>query len=196
MLHLEETKQIKRHKATNNRGRKRKRDGDRAQGCIKLSWWSRKTAAKASRGAMLRREQLFYDGLLPSLPLCLLLLDFHEPLDPSTLPSGLMKLFGVCLVRLCQNNGAQKSSTSSLSSVPGATCVQTRNYTRTQRERETKKNQGNEWCSSEPKKANKRNLPSRVSVFSFCLVALILFCRLLSFHLSLFIYVVCLLSKQ
>lgn len=195
---LRGNKQRKKHKGTNERDRTRRIDSERAQGRIKLSWWSRNTAAKASGGVMLRRERLFYDGLLPSLPLCLLLLDFHEPLDPSTLPSGLMKLFGVCLLCLCQNNGARKSSTSSLSSAPGATCVQTRNYTRTQRERETKRDGGNEWCSSELKGQTKEIcracgifLCLVVFVFVFCF-----FCRLLSFHLSLFIYVVCLSSKQ
>lgn len=122
---------------------------------------------------MLRRERLFYDGLLPSLPLCLLLLDFHEPLDPSSLLSGLMKLFGVCLTRLCQNNGAQKSPTSSLSSAPGATCVQTRNYTRTQRERN--KESPGEWrMFLRTERANKRNLQS-VCVFLLPCCTLIVF---------------------
>lgn len=148
---------------------------------------------------MLRHERLFYDGLLPSLPLCLLLLDFHEPLDPSTLPSGLMKLFGVCLLRLCQNNAAQKSSTSSLSSAPGATCVQTRNYMRTQREREKQRQTGGMNDVPLNRKGKQKKFAERVCFSAASLQScgfFLFFYRLLCFCLSLFIYVICLFSKQ
>lgn len=151
-----------------------------------------KHCSEGVRWCDVRCEWLFYDGLLPSLPLCLLLLDFHEPLDPSTLPSGLMKLFGVYLLCLCQNNGVQKSSTSSLSSASGVTCVQTRNYTRTQRQR-TKERREERMMFLWTKRTNKRNLQSMCVFLLLCRTRIVLSSAFLAFVL---IYWCCLSHFQ